>query len=105
MYNAALPWGSGLWAVELCSPPHYLGGREEQLLLFTASLFTALGQWAVELLYTASLPWGSGQALVPHTASLPWGNRHRNSCCSLPHYLGAVATAARVSPAPFHAGM
>ena len=39
---------------------------------------TALGQWAVELLlYTASLPWGSGEG---------------SFFCTLPHCTGAVGS-------------
>ena len=46
---------------------------------------TAWGQWAVQLLHTASLPWGSGQC---------------NSCHAVPHCLGAVGSGTRAIHCP-----
>ena len=51
------------------------------------------GLWAVELLlYTASLPWGSGQWISFCSLSLPGGSGQWDTCCTLPHCLGAVGS-------------
>ena len=101
-----LPWGSGQWN-SFCTPPHCLGvvgsGTPSvrcltALVWWTAELlpslphclgavgigapsnyyFSALGQWEVEvLLYTASVPLGSGQC---------------NSFCTMSHCHGVVCS-------------